>query len=75
MRAATAILVTVVGAECGLNGFNAKRLYGFTARCREQLRRIVRYLKAWSDYKSGTLPSGVILSIWQQKTLASLSET
>ena len=28
-----------------------------------QLRRIVRYLKAWSDYKAGELPSGLILSI------------
>lgn len=28
-----------------------------------QLRRVVRYLKAWSDYKAGSLPSGLILSI------------
>jgi hypothetical protein len=36
---------------------------GLLPDAREQLRRIVRYLKAWSDYKSGTLPSGFILSI------------
>ena len=28
-----------------------------------QLKRIVRYLKAWSDYKKGDLPSGLIFSI------------
>lgn len=28
-----------------------------------QLRRLVRYLKAWSDCKAGSLPSGLILSI------------
>lgn len=28
-----------------------------------QLKRIVRYLKAWSDYNKGDLPSGLILSI------------
>lgn len=28
-----------------------------------QLRRIIRYLKAWRDFKSGNLPSGLILSI------------
>lgn len=28
-----------------------------------QLRRIIRYLKAWRDYRSGNLPSGLILSI------------
>lgn len=28
-----------------------------------QLKRIVRYLKAWSDYRSGDLPSGLIFSI------------
>lgn len=28
-----------------------------------QLRRIVRYLKAWSDYKSADLPSGLIFTI------------
>ena len=28
-----------------------------------QLRRIVRYLKAWSDYRKGTLPSGLIMTI------------
>ncbi|AFZ33580.1 MULTISPECIES: cyclic GMP-AMP synthase DncV-like nucleotidyltransferase [Cyanophyceae] len=30
---------------------------------KRQLRRVVRYLKAWSDYKAGSLPSGLILSI------------
>lgn len=29
----------------------------------EQLRRIVRYLKAWADYKAGDMPSGLILTI------------
>ncbi|MEH2374126.1 nucleotide-binding domain-containing protein [Nostoc sp.] len=28
-----------------------------------QLKRIVRYLKAWSDYRKGDLPSGLIFSI------------
>ena len=28
-----------------------------------QLKRIVRYLKAWSDYKKGDLPSGLVFSI------------
>lgn len=28
-----------------------------------QLKRIVRYLKAWSDYRRGELPSGLIFSI------------
>lgn len=28
-----------------------------------QLKRIIRYLKAWSDYRKGDLPSGLILSI------------
>ncbi|MEH2076926.1 MAG: hypothetical protein V7K57_21410 [Nostoc sp.] len=28
-----------------------------------QLKRIVRYLKAWSDYRKGNLPSGLIFSI------------
>jgi len=28
-----------------------------------QLKRIVRYLKAWSDYRQGDLPSGLIFSI------------
>ncbi|MEH2295844.1 nucleotide-binding domain-containing protein [Nostoc sp.] len=28
-----------------------------------QLKRIVRYLKAWSDYRKGHLPSGLIFSI------------
>ena len=28
-----------------------------------QLKRIVRYLKAWSDYRHGDLPSGLIFSI------------
>ncbi|MBC1237170.1 CBASS cGAMP synthase [Nostoc sp. 2RC] len=28
-----------------------------------QLKRIVRYLKAWSDYRKGELPSGLIFSI------------
>lgn len=28
-----------------------------------QFKRIVRYLKAWSDYKKGDLPSGMIFSI------------
>lgn len=28
-----------------------------------QLKRIVRYLKAWSDYRRGKLPSGLIFSI------------
>jgi len=28
-----------------------------------QLKRIVRYLKAWSDYRCGQLPSGLIFSI------------
>lgn len=28
-----------------------------------QLKRIVRYLKAWSDYRKGQLPSGLIFSI------------
>jgi len=28
-----------------------------------QLKRIVRYLKAWSDYRRGQLPSGLIFSI------------
>lgn len=34
-----------------------------------QLRRIVRYLKAWSDYKAGSLPSGLILSILATKNI------
>lgn len=29
----------------------------------KQLRRIVRYLKAWSDYKKGNMPIGLILTI------------
>lgn len=29
----------------------------------KQLKRIVRYLKAWSDYRKGDLPSGLIFSI------------
>ena len=28
-----------------------------------QLKRIVRYLKAWSDYRKGDLPSGLVFSI------------
>jgi hypothetical protein len=28
-----------------------------------QLKRIIRYLKAWSDYRKGDLPSGLIFSI------------
>jgi hypothetical protein len=28
-----------------------------------QLKRVIRYLKAWSDYRKGDLPSGLILSI------------
>lgn len=28
-----------------------------------QLKRVVRYLKSWSDYRKGQLPSGLILSI------------
>ena len=28
-----------------------------------QLKRVVRYLKAWSDYRKGELPSGLIFSI------------
>lgn len=28
-----------------------------------QLRRTIRYVKAWSDYKSGDMPSGLILTI------------
>jgi hypothetical protein len=29
----------------------------------QQLRRIVRYLKAWADFKAGAMPSGLILTI------------
>lgn len=37
----------------------------FSSKCKDnsQLRRVVRYLKAWSDYKKGELPSGLIMSI------------
>jgi len=28
-----------------------------------QLKRVVRYLKAWSNYRKGTLPSGLVFSI------------
>jgi hypothetical protein len=28
-----------------------------------QLKRIVRYLKAWSDYRAGDLPSGLIFTV------------
>lgn len=34
-----------------------------------QLRRIVRYLKAWKDYKKGDLPSGLILTILTVKNI------
>lgn len=30
---------------------------------KNQLRRIVRYFKAWSDFKAGSMPSGLILTI------------
>lgn len=44
--------------------FQTKTRYkGLVPTSGGQLRRIVRYLKAWADYKSGTLPSGLILSI------------
>ena len=36
-----------------------------------QLRRIVRYLKAWSDYKKGDMPSGIILTILATKNFSS----
>lgn len=36
-----------------------------------QLRRIIRYLKAWRDFKSGNLPSGLILSILATKNFSS----
>lgn len=29
----------------------------------KQLRRIVRYLKAWADYKAGSMPAGLVLTI------------
>jgi hypothetical protein len=37
----------------------------FSSKCKDnsQLRRIVRYLKAWSDFKKGELPSGLVMSI------------
>lgn len=37
----------------------------FSSKCKDnsQLRRLVRYLKAWSDFKKGELPSGLIMSI------------
>lgn len=37
----------------------------FSDQCDErgQLRRIVRYLKVWSDFRKGELPSGMIMSI------------
>ncbi len=39
------------------------RWFNEKARDNNQLKRIVRYLKAWSDYRKGNLPSGLILSI------------
>jgi len=37
----------------------------FTDQCDNhgQLRRIVRYLKIWSDFRKGSLPSGLVMSI------------
>lgn len=37
----------------------------FAGKCKDndQLRRLVRYLKAWSDFNKGELPSGLIMSI------------
>jgi hypothetical protein len=37
----------------------------FSDKCDErgQLRRIVRYLKVWSDFRKGELPAGIIMSI------------
>lgn len=36
-----------------------------------QLRRIVRYLKVWSDFRKGTLPSGLIMTILAAKNYTS----
>jgi hypothetical protein len=45
----------------------------FSSRCDDsgQLRRLVRYLKAWSDFKKGELPSGLIMSILAAQNYAS----
>ncbi len=37
----------------------------------QQLKRIVRYLKAWSDNKKGKFPSGLAFSIWAVNHLVS----